>query len=195
MFCNKNLKIVCLFLCVLVICSGCGTNGGGIILDNFEESQLLMDEVQDITEETATDTEIAVHICGEVTAPGVYYFSEQVRVVDAVECAGGFTDAAATDYLNLAAYVSDGEQLYVPTKEEAAIRMVAKEAALQQRIDINTASKDVLMTLPGIGESRADDIITYRDNAGGFSTVEEIMKVSGIKQSVFEKINEKICVK
>ena len=191
MLCNKKLKIGIIFLCVLFAFSGCGAGHGEISLESLEEEPVLQEGIS----ETEQPNLIAVHVCGEVMAPGVYYFPEPVRVVEAIEKAGGFLETAATAYLNLAAFVADGEQLYVPTKEEAAEHKLSEDKALLQKVDINVASKEVLMTLPGIGESRADDIISYRTRSGVFETAEDIMKVSGIKQSVYEKISDKICVK
>ncbi len=131
-----------------------------------------------------------VHICGEVNQPGVYELPEGSRVFEAVEAAGGFTESAASDSLNLAQKVSDGMKLVVLSENEA-------EALLEESgglVNINTASKEQLMTLTGIGESRAEDIIRFREESGGFEKIEDIMKVPGIKNAGFQKIKDRITV-
>lgn len=138
---------------------------------------------------------VFVHVCGEVNSPGVYEVARDSRIYDAVLFAGGFTTEASEDYLNLAMPVSDGMQIRILSEKEASEereRQVFRETGL---VNINTASVAELCTLPGIGESRAQDIITYRTNNGIFETAEEIMQVSGIKESMYDKIKDKICVK
>lgn len=135
-----------------------------------------------------------VHICGEVENPGVYELAEGSRIFEAVEMAGGFTKEASQSSLNLAETIADGMQIVILSKEEAmAVRNTAEEQAAGL-ININKASKEQLMTLPGIGASRADDIIRYREESGGFQCIEDIMKVSGIKDAAFQKIKDSIAV-
>jgi competence protein ComEA len=137
---------------------------------------------------------IYVHVCGAVKTPGVVKLPMDSRVDDALRAAGGFAENACTEYVNLAARISDGEQLYFPDAEEAEHWTRAAEAFQSGIVNINTAGKDTLMTLPGIGEVRAKDIISYREENGPFGTIEEIQNVSGIKGSVFEKLRDKITV-
>ena len=146
---------------------------------------------------------IWIHVCGEVENPGVFALPEGSRIYEAVELAGGFTGDAAEDYLNLAAVLSDGEQVRIPDREEA---LRAEEEGMLSRgsrgasgaesslLNINTATKEQLMTLPGIGEAKASAIILYREEHGEFKTTEDIMKVPGIKQSAFDKIKDSITV-
>ena len=143
---------------------------------------------------------IWIHVCGEVENPGVFALPEGSRIYEAVELAGGFTGDAAEDYLNLAAVLSDGEQVRIPDREEA---LRAEEEGVLFRgdsggdsslLNINTATKEQLMTLPGIGEAKASAIILYRKEHGEFKTTEDIMKVPGIKQSAFDKIKDSITV-
>ena len=146
-----------------------------------------------------------VHICGEVKNPGVYELPEGSRICEAVEAAGGFTGEAAEDSLNLAQKISDGQQIVILSRVEAVRRAKSQEKELlsgQQAgadktpgpVNINTASRELLMTLNGIGESRADDIIRYREESGGFKRIEDIMKVPGIKDAAFQKIKDSITV-
>ncbi len=133
---------------------------------------------------------IKVYICGAVAEPGVVALKEDGRIIDAVLLAGGMTEDADETDVNLAARLKDGEMIYVPTKEETSRRKEAQDKEVL--IDINTADKAGLCTLPGIGESKAEDILTYREKNGAFQSIEDIMKVPGIKESLFEKIKEKI---
>lgn len=160
------------------------------------------------TAESETPAAIYVHVCGEVENPGVYELPEGSRAFEALEAAGGFTEQAAADCLNLAAVVSDGMQLRVLTQAEAEGlsmeeigRLTGQEASRSggssdepALVNINTAGKEELMTLSGIGESRANDIIRYRTENGGFKNIEEIKNVPGIKDAMFQKIKDSITV-
>lgn len=144
--------------------------------------------------ETSPVSMCYVHVCGEVNTPGVYELPEGSRIFEAVDAAGGFTAEAAESSLNLAKTIADGMQIVVLNKEEA---QNASEMAVEQAsglVNINKASKEQLMTLPGIGESRAEDILRYRKESGGFQKIEDIMKVSGIKDAAFQKIKDSITV-
>ena len=142
------------------------------------------------------DKEIRVYVCGAVMSPGVVSLPEDSRAEDALNAAGGFAENAWRDYVNLAERVQDGEKLYFPTLEESE-SLVFQESgsAGSGLVNINTADAAALCTLPGIGESRANDIIAYREANGPFASCEDIMNVSGIKTSVYNKISDKITVK
>lgn len=174
-----------------------GDSGGDRTVSNS-----VMEEAND---ETTSVGSIFVYVCGAVTNPGVYELHGNVRVVAAIEAAGGFCEGAARDYLNLARVLTDGEMIDVPTMEEAEAGLVndgaeeskaslvsGKEDVLS--VNINTATKEELMELPGIGESRALSIIAYREENGTFGSIEEIMLVSGIKEGAFAKIKAYIRV-
>lgn len=168
-----------------------------------------------VSEGREVPEKIVVHVCGEVAVPGVYELPEGSRIYQAVELAGGYTADAAEDYLNMAQVLSDGVKLEVPDKEAAAKlpeaagaggqsgtgRSGAVQAEVQSgsggvsaKVNINTAAKEELMTLKGIGQARAEDIIAYRQTNGPFGKIEDIMKVSGIKEAAFQKIKENIAV-
>lgn len=137
-----------------------------------------------------------VHICGAVANPGVYELPAGSRIIDAVDMAGGLNENADGTYVNLAAVICDGEQIFIPTVEEA---LVMKQAPQQTgifsgKVNINTADKALLCSLPGIGDTRAAAILAYRQEHGSFSEIEDIMQVSGIKESSFQKIKELIVV-
>ena len=141
---------------------------------------------------------IYIHICGEVKKPGVYTFDRAPRVVEVVERAGGFTEKARQDCVNMAESVADGTQLVIE-----AVGKKSKDEETEQRtpdkvgsnkVNINTASKEELMTLSGIGESKATQILSYRESNGKFSKIEDIMNISGIKDGIFSKIKDYIAV-
>lgn len=137
-----------------------------------------------------------VHICGAVEKPGVYELSDGSRIYQAVELAGGFLPEADESGLNLAALVSDGMKIQILTREEAETASGQDGYALADggKININTAGAEELMTLKGIGESRAREIIAYREKHGRFSKIEDIMQVPGIKDGAFQKIKDDITV-
>ena len=164
------------------------------------------------SEETKT---LVVHICGAVSAPGVY----ELPAGSAVEAGGGFLPEADEACCNLAEEIVDGCQIYIMTKTEScADGQTEKKAGIQTSpdsdmqttdrnvrsnsatalenglVNLNTADVAALMTLPGIGESRAKAIISYREQHGAFAQIEDIMKISGIKQAAFSKIKDKITV-
>ena len=160
------------------------------------------------TSQGATGTEdesgtICVFVCGAVNSEGVYELPERSRVIDAVEAAGGYSDDADTAYVNQAEYVYDTQRVEIPTKEEAEMLREydssgsGSEESSQSdgRIDLNSADKQALMTLPGIGESKADRILEYRQIHGRFSSTEELMNVSGIGSGVYEKLKDYVTIR
>lgn len=158
------------------------------------------------------DKRLAVHVCGAVNVPGVYELEEGSRVMDAVLAAGGFSQEADEEYANLATVLADGDKVRIPTKDEVT-HMSSMEGQKiddsvissanpdnirekeQDKVNINTADKEQLCTLPGIGQTRAESIIAYREAKGSFLQIEDIMQVSGIKESSFQKIKDRITVK
>lgn len=156
---------------------------------SYENGQ---DVLQDSTEEAVKQNaaqNVFVHICGEVAVPGVYEVAADSRIYEVLQLAGGFTRDASQECVNLAALVTDGMQIVILSQAEARKEQEEKDG----RININTASVEELCTLPGIGESRAGDIVAYRMANGGFKTPEELMLVNGIKTAVYEKLKDKIC--
>lgn len=154
--------------------------------------------------------EAVIHVCGEVKNPGVYTLSEKSRVVDAIEAAGGFTKEAAEDAFNQAALITDGQRIYVPNKKEVETLSDAEVAEVvfsnplgqekndgssnKTKVNINKATKEELMTIPGIGEAKAESIISYRTEQGNFTTIEELQNISGIKSAVFNRMKDFITV-
>ncbi len=203
---RKAITIIILYLSAFML-AGCGRDRGELIL--AAQGQAQAEETGNQTEEaeTAPETEAAseaawvtVHVCGAVEAPGVYELAEGSRVWEAVEAAGGVLEAGAADYLNMAAAVEDGGKVVVPFLEDVEEQPFGASAGTGTQeesgglVDLNTAGLEELMTLPGIGEAKARAVIEYREQAGRFSSVEEIMHVPGIKEGAFAKIKAYITV-
>ncbi|WP_102286860.1 helix-hairpin-helix domain-containing protein [Eisenbergiella massiliensis] len=153
-------------------------------------------------EDVSGEAECVIHICGAVAVPGVYRLPAGSRVVDAVKAAGGLAEDAAERGVNQAAPISDGMQIVIPTLEEAEQGIFSPDGVMEENgsgkdglVDINTADAAELMTLPGIGQTRADAIVAYRQQNGKFQSIEDIMKVDGIKEGSFAKLKDRICVR
>ena len=128
------------------------------------------------------DTVVAVHVKGEVKNPGYYELEYGKRVKDAIEVAGGTTQNAKVDELNLAMKLVDGEEIIVPSKEvpqknEVQNKEDSSESNVSGKIDINKADVAALCEINGIGESLADEIISYRDKHGKYKSIDEIKNV------------------
>ena len=160
--------------------------------DNKSDEFLITADTEAVTKEQDTSVgQIYVYVCGAVNNPGVYCMPPDSRMFEAIEMAGGVREDAGTGHLELAREVVDGQRIYVPTNLEESLSVL--ENVTQGLININTATKEQLMMLPGIGEARADAIISYRNTKGGFNSIDELMNISGIKDAAFQKIKERIC--
>lgn len=165
------------------------------VISTSDEAGSHFDSSDDSTKDDS-NTDIYVHICGAVINPGVYQVPVGTRVYQALELAGGSSDDAYLSGINLADKLADGQKVYIPAEGENAEGILSTDSGGVQSvmININTASEAELMTLPGIGQSRAKDIINYRVKNGLFESIDDIMKVSGIKEAAFEKIKDLIKV-
>lgn len=215
---NKNesrlsgIKKFLFIVTVMLILPSCSDRGEIIdINEKYTEEASSTDDdgseaasgtaVSSFTEEGSQEAEpVTVHVCGAVKNSGVYSLEEGSRIADAIKKAGGFSDEADETYLNLALRVSDGSKIYVPTIDESAsmpeLNSSGEGAAdsNSRLVNINTADENTLKTIAGIGDSRARDIINYREMHGEFKTVEDIMKVKGIKKKLFDRIKDLITV-
>lgn len=194
---KNRIKMILIFGCILLL-AGCGKKEEMILAEmaGVTDDSARLATTEQVTESdcTAAPELAAVHVCGAVVSPGVYELPKSSRVWDALEAAGGFLESASTDYLNLAEVIADGQKIYVPTCEEATMCMEMEEEEESGKVNINRASKELLMTLPGIGETKAESILAYRNEHGSFSSIEEIMEIPGIKEAVFSKIKDYITV-
>lgn len=163
--------------------------------------------VENKTEEKVEETSnIKVYVTGEVNAPGVIELEEGARIEDAIEGAGGIKAEANLKNINLAYEVSDGEKIYIPNLSEATEEDVEQTSSGESsggssssnsngKVNINKATATELTSVPGIGESTAQKIITYREENGKFKAIEDIKNVSGIGDSKYESMKDSICVK
>ena len=179
---------------------------------NEENNSKVENGVRDESEEN----KIIVHISGEVKNQGIVELEENSRVNDAIEKAGGVTENAYMKDINLAYKLEDGMKIYIPSKEEVennknvgdvlsgnryynsaeningSSNVNSEDNESKKKVNINTANKDELDTLPGIGEVTAEKIIEYRNKNGKFASKEEIKEVSGIGDSKYEQIKDLI---
>jgi competence protein ComEA len=137
-------------------------------------------------------TAIYVHILGEVTRPGLYELRDGDRAVDAVAAAGGFTPAADAAGLNLARFVSDGEQIVVPAV--GAATSTTPGMASDGRVNLNTADAATLDTLPGVGPATAAKILAWRERNGRFESIEDLLDVGGIGEAKLDALRDLVTV-
>ena len=163
-------------------------------------------------------------IKGEINNPGIYKLKKDSRVIDVIEMAGGLTEKANTSVINLSKKIEDEMVIIIYSnyeienfkktkeQEESLIKQCSKkdsnslinDACIEtnkeeivdnnSQVSLNNATKEELMTLTGIGESKANDIITYRNSNGGFKSIEEIKNIKGIGDSIFDKIKDRLTI-
>ena len=176
-------------------------------------------ESEAVSDKEMQQAMIYVDVCGAVANPGVFQLAAGSRVFQAIEAAGGYLPEAALTCVNRAGVLTDGQQLYILTQEEmerqgldpaemdkasdgqmngsaGTGQNIGMTAQVKQdnRININTADEAQLTTLTGIGATRAQAIIAYREENGPFAAIEDIMNVQGIKEGTFAKIKDEIVV-
>ncbi len=133
--------------------------------------------------------EVMVYVAGEVVSPGVVRMREGSRVIDALEQAGGPTPDADLEALNLAQPLQDGQKILVPRMGGGVAEQQAQKGG-SGKVNINLAAREELEKLPGIGPTLAERIVAYRESKGGFKSVEELKKVSGIGEKKFMEIRD-----
>ena len=171
-------KFVFVILIAALLLTSCGRDSA-VINDSFvpeitSDQELLYEE----------KSVVIAQIDGAVNNPGVYEVCDGDRVLDLVNAAGGMCDDAAIESINLAEVVADGMRYHIMTVTEYEAGLSGASA----KININTATIEQLMTLAGIGESKARSIVEYREKNGLFKSVEDLLKVSGIKRGTLDKI-------
>ena len=166
--------------------------------ESVEETEVVVTTVLAEKTEVSTtqETVIFVDIKGAVKNPGVYQMKVGDRVKDALEAAGGLTEEADSQKVNLAKRLEDQMAIVVPKVGEEAEEIPAgetrNEATKEGKVNINTATVEELKTLKGVGEKKAEAIIEYRKKNGSFQTKEDLMKVRGIGKKLFESFQERI---
>lgn len=199
-----KIKYIMVILAVSILFMGCEDAEEPIQLDKTDLPTAGPIVVEESTEKESTEEKtIMVFVCGEVNSPGVYEMDSDARVCDAILMAGDFTGDADIDYLNQAAGLTDGQQLYVPSEEETAAGISEGNTvdpggngnlSGNGLVNINTASLQELKTLPGIGDVKAGAIISYREQNGKFTSTEDIKQVDGIKSGLYDSIKDMITV-
>lgn len=176
--------------------------------DTEEKETISFSNIEEnIIEEPSEEYKIIVHITGEVKNEGVIKINEGGRISDAIEEAGGLTNNADIERVNLAYELEDGQKIYIPNKndkeKENYITDGVEDIVLPEEdlgkgdglININKADAEELQELNGIGETLAESIIAYRENNGKFKSIEDIKNVSGIGESKYEKIKDYIKIR
>ena len=188
---------------VMIILAGCSFSVPVREEESIDSTAVIKaDQKEEEDTEQAREAEIYVHVCGYVKKPGVYHLHFGARTQEAIDAAGGFSEKANQTAWNLAEVLQDGMQVYIPSKDEAKEALneeqsLGKDLSASQKkdtVNINTASKEELMTLPGIGESRADAVIACREEKGSFTSIEGIKDAAGIGDGIFNRIKDLITV-
>lgn len=200
---HVSWKVIGMTLVIVAVIAFCG---GNLYQEWRAEGEGLTLVQEDATAgETAADSaapenasgEVVVHVAGAVSSPGVYTLPADSRVDDAVRAAGATADADLSQ-LNLAQKLADGQKITVPVAGAApadgSSATTTADSDNGGLININTATQEDLESLPSIGEVRAQAIITYREEHGGFRTTDELMEVSGIGEKIFADISPHITV-
>lgn len=162
-------------------------------------------QINSITKSTSSTSnkgdKIAVHVAGNVINPGLYYFDPTKRVYDAVKTAGGFSQDADQNKINLAQKLIDGQYLYIPKIGETTVSTITttpqdptSPPTSNAKVNINIATQSELEEITGVGPSTAENIIKYRQENGNFSSIEDIQNVPGIGTGKFENMKDEIVV-
>jgi competence protein ComEA len=193
---NKTGFVLVLFLCI-TICGGCKRK-------SYIESQSENSNVKDVklddkkADKSRVDLkpgEIYVDVEGAVQKAGVYKLKSGSRIYQAIKSGGGLREDASIQNLNQAELLEDGQKIYIFSQNEyEAEQQKNVDSGDDKLVNLNTATADELMTLPGVGKSKADSIIKFREEQGCFKTKKDLMKIPGIKQGVFSKLENLIKV-
>ena len=206
-FSNQEKITIVLLLIVIIV-------GVGIVLykNINSEDNFIINRASDISENNPAiqieTPQVIIHVAGAVKNPGVYQLKSTDRIVDAVKIAGGATEEANLDLINLAALLKDGQKIIVPYKTYSEIgeeintntynyvssAYSSSPVSTSAKININTANTNTLQTLPGIGPVLSERIIEYRNQNGLFGMIDDIKDVSGIAEKKYEGIKDLICV-
>lgn len=185
-------------LVVLVLAAAAVTVAIGMIRSLAAPVAVVSPVVTPTSVSDADTGAVYVHVHGAVVSPGLYRLDADARVVDAVAAAGGFSDTADPAGVNLARTVTDGEQLFVPEPGQAPPASAgggpSGEASAGGLVDLNTADAAALETLPRVGPALAERIIAWREENGRFTSVEDLLAVSGIGEKMLEALRERVRV-
>ncbi|WP_261129558.1 ComEA family DNA-binding protein [Bacillus sp. Marseille-Q3570] len=197
---SKRERILILLIILLVggffwmyqgVTTGPDVSGIPSTLGEDEEEGALPSQVNNQKTEARVENRLIVDVKGAVRSPGIFEMKSGQRVNDAVQLAGGFNEDADQNSINLAQILVDEMVIYVAAIGETAPPVASAEKE-DGKIDINHAEASALETIPGIGPSKAGAIISYREENGGFASIDDLMNVPGIGQKTFEQLKEYI---
>lgn len=208
-FTKKEQRVIIIVVCFIALLSFFKIYKSNINDDIVEKEELdynkeLTEDEEEIEEVATAEKEeayIVIHLAGSVKNPGILELEQGSRVIDAIELSGGLNEDANIDSINLARKLNDEEKIYIPKEGEEVVDtdntidndLVSETSNGSRLIDINLATKEELITLPGIGDKTADKILNYREDSL-FKTIEDIKNVSGIGEKKFEAIKDLIKV-
>lgn len=204
---KEGLVIIFLIIIVLTISLISFLKNNMIRKEDSSDISNLFEELIEDGEPTSdtrgdvnnTNKEIMVHVSGQVYNPGLVILKEGDRVIDAIELAGGLKKDADLDKINLAKKLEDEDKIFIPRIGENSVNLDINmtdsyfigDGKSSRKVNINTSSKEELMTLPGIGDVLAERIIEYREN-NPFKDIEDIKNVSGIGEKKFQDLKDLI---
>ena len=214
---NIKTKIIILISIILIIVgifyqNSKGKQGLIELNNNIIEEKIEISDSKVLKKEEAENSDfkneqeeieyIKIHIAGQIKYPGLIELEKGKRIYDAIEKAGGVTENACLNQVNLAYILEDAQKIYIPSKEESEKEYIIVENSFQNSneskelsIDINKASKEDFEKIPGIGPAMAEKIVNYRKENGKFKVIEDLKNVSGIGDKKFESIQRYICIK
>jgi len=176
--------------------SGCAMAQKNLYVE--EEPENVTEVVTpDLPDKEEPESEIIVEIKGAVLSPGVYRMKGDSRLHDLYLKAGGGTETAELRMVNLAMHIEDGQSFYIPEVGEESVQLPSDVQGdpKESKINLNTATREELMSVTGIGPSTADNILAYREKAGKFSSVEDLLQVDRIGEKTLEKLRDFFTVK
>jgi len=207
---TKNQKIIVYIIIGILACFAIYYAFGRNNTTDYEEINNIVQEEENILSEDEEEM-IVVHIVGQVKNPGIVKIKYGARIADVIKEAGGSLETADLNKINLAYIVEDGQKIYIPSKieteniielndneyitEENGYNEFVNNVTNSTKVNINSATKEELETLPGVGESTAQKIINYREENGKFKSIEDIKNVSGIGEAKFNNIKQHISIK
>ena len=200
---NKIIKIaVASIIGILAIGYYFLNNKSENTYENVLSNEIIVENVAKEEKNEEEKNLIKVYVTGEVNSAGVIELEEGARIEDAIEGAGGITSNANLKNINLAYEVTDGEKIYIPNiseqeedAEEVTVLTENTSSSSKGKININKATVSELTSIPGVGNSTAEKIVSYRDKNGKFSSIEDVKNVSGIGDAKYEKLKDYITVK
>jgi competence protein ComEA len=189
---HKTIGIAILFTILSLYFLISYINGGSGELKKNEKESIFVDSNQEAIE--TKNKEIVVEIKGEVVKPDIYTADEDSIIEDIIKKAGGLTHKADASKINRAELLKNHQLIVIPSIDDKNVAQANSTTDKQGKININTATLEELDSLPGIGATRAKDIIAYREANGSFKAIEDIKNIKGIGNAAFEKLKDKITI-